>query len=353
MKIAGVLLAGGLSRRMGGGDKALKPLGGETILARVIARVRPQVSALCLNANGDPARFAAFGLPVVPDSVEGFAGPLAGILAGLDWAAAAAPECSHVASFATDAPFLPEDLVEKLVRAVESEDADMACAASGGREHPVFGLWPVRLREDLRRALADEQVRKVDVWTARYRRAVAHWPDRPVDPFFNANEPGDLAEAERLLATPTVYRDRMMVGIVVERRKLSNPWQDEEWLPVAVLPGTPPQPPGSVLVEEPRLTRYFAGTLPIELFRKETASYKYNLEIGEPRVYVALRRDEAGPLPWRPLLATVAPDEAQAAMEGGEDIVDGVPMPDAVRRWVESFVAAHHVEEPFQKRKRR
>jgi molybdopterin-guanine dinucleotide biosynthesis protein A len=353
VKVAGVLLAGGLSRRMGGGDKSLRSIAGETILARVIARARPQVEALCLNANGDPARFAEFDLPVVPDSIEGFAGPLAGVLAGLDWAADSVPGCTHVASFATDAPFLPEDLVAGLARAVEREGADMACAASGGREHPVFGLWPLRLREALRRALAEEGLRKVDVWTGRYRRAVAHWPDRPLDPFFNANEPDDLARAERLLAAPTVYRDAMTVGIVVERRRLANPWQDESWLPVAVLPGVPPQPPGSVLVEEPGATRYYAGALPIELFRKETFSYKINLETGAPRVYVVLRRDDAGKLPWRPLLATVAPDEAQAAMEGGEDIVEGVPMPATVLEWVEAFVAALHVEEPFHKRKRK
>ncbi len=198
--IAGVLLAGGLSRRMGGGDKALLELGGETILARVIARTRPQVRALALNANGDPARFADYRLPVVADVVEGFAGPLAGVLTGMIWAREQAPDCVWLASFATDAPFLPADLVARLVAAVERDAADMACAASGGRSHPVFGLWPLRLTEDLRRAVIDEGVRKVDVWTARYRLAVADFTAEPVDPFFNANRPDDLAEAERLLA---------------------------------------------------------------------------------------------------------------------------------------------------------
>ena len=198
--VAGVLMAGGLSRRMGGGDKALLALGGETILARVIERVRPQVATLTLNANGDPARFEAFGLPVVADVVEGFAGPLAGVLTGLEWAAEHAPDCAWVASFATDAPFLPEDLVAGLIAAVERDGADMACAMSAGRHHPVFGLWPVRLAAELRRALVDEDVRKVDVWTARYRLAVAEFPTEPVDPFFNANRPEDLAEAEALLA---------------------------------------------------------------------------------------------------------------------------------------------------------
>src|SRR5689334_19560570 len=161
MKVAGVLLAGGLSRRMGGGDKSLRQVGGQPILARVIERAKPQVEALVLNANGDAERFTEFGLPVVPDSVEGFAGPLAGILAGLDWAAANAPRCSHVASFATDAPFLPLDLVESLCQGLKREPADLACAGSGGRAHPVFGLWPVRLRETLRRAIVEEGVRKV------------------------------------------------------------------------------------------------------------------------------------------------------------------------------------------------
>lgn len=197
--VAGVLLAGGLSRRMGGGDKSLLALGGRPILSRVIAAVRPQVGALVLNANGDPARFAAFGLPIAADVVEGYAGPLAGVLTGMDWAAANAPGAVWVASFATDTPFLPADLVERLLRAVRQEGADLACARSDGRDHPVFGLWPVRLAGDLRRAMVEEGMRKVDAWTARYRLAAATFDSQPVDPFFNANRPGDLAEAERLL----------------------------------------------------------------------------------------------------------------------------------------------------------
>ena len=195
--VTGVLLAGGQSRRMGGGDKSLRRLGAQTILEHVIERMRPQVRRLVLNANGDPARFAAHAVPVVPDSVEGFAGPLAGVLAGLDWAAANAPDCPWVMSAPTDAPFLPPDLVQRLLRVVEEEGAEMACAASGGRPHPVAGLWPVRLRADLRRAMA-EGVRKVDQWTARYRLAIGDYPDAPLDPFFNANTPEDFAEAERL-----------------------------------------------------------------------------------------------------------------------------------------------------------
>ena len=205
-EVAGVLLAGGLSRRMGGGDKCLRPLGGKPILGHIIERVRPQVGPLVLNANGDPGRFAAFGLPVAADVVEGYAGPLAGVLTGLDWAAEHAPDCHWVASFASDAPFLPGDLVERLLAAVEAEGADMACAASNGRAHPVFGLWPVRLKDSLRRAMVEEEIRKVDVWTARYQLATVAFADveterGPLDPFFNTNRPEDLAEAERYLGS--------------------------------------------------------------------------------------------------------------------------------------------------------
>lgn len=200
--VAGVLLAGGQSRRMGGGDKCLRHLAGRPILAHVIDRARPQVGPLVLNANGDPARFAAFGLPVAADGVEGFAGPLAGVLTGLEWAVAHAPTCTHVASFACDAPFLPTDLVARLSAALIEQGADLACAASQGRSHPVFGLWPVRLAGDLRRSMVEGEVRKVDIWTARYRLATVDFPMRetpagPLDPFFNANHPDDLAAAER------------------------------------------------------------------------------------------------------------------------------------------------------------
>jgi len=199
VKVVGLLLAGGQSRRMGGGDKALRLLGGIPLLARVIERLRPQVDALVLNANGDAARFAKFGLPVVSDSVPDFAGPLAGVLAGLDWTAAYCPDSPFVVSVATDAPFLPADLVARLVEGIERECSDLACAASGGRSHPVFGLWPVKLREDLRREVIEGGTRKVDQWTARHRLATVPFADRPVDPFFNANRLEDLVAAEALL----------------------------------------------------------------------------------------------------------------------------------------------------------
>ena len=203
MTIVGVLLAGGQSRRMGGGDKALRPLAGQTLLDHVIARARPQVAALVLNANGDPARFARFGLPVVADSIADFAGPLAGILAGLDWTAANRPDCAQIVSLATDAPFLPADLVARLVEGMIGQGADLACAASGGQPHPVIGVWPVRLREALRHAVVDEGVRKVDAWTQRYRLATVPFSDEigGLDPFFNANRPEDLDRAAALLQT--------------------------------------------------------------------------------------------------------------------------------------------------------
>jgi molybdopterin-guanine dinucleotide biosynthesis protein A len=199
-RIVGVLLAGGLSRRMGGGDKCLRMLGGRTVLDRIVERVRPQVTHLVLNANGDPSRFAATGLPVVADTVEGYAGPLAGVLAGLEWAARNHPDCRWLASFPTDAPFLPRDLVARMMERVARSGADMACAMSDGRSHPVVGLWPVRLADDLRHAMVDEALRKVDIWTGRYRLEQVDFPVRPIDPFFNTNRPDDLEQAERLLA---------------------------------------------------------------------------------------------------------------------------------------------------------
>lgn len=194
----GVVLAGGLSRRMGGGDKPMRMIGGRTILARVIERVGPQCDGLILNANGEAARFSAFGLPVVPDSVEGFAGPLAGVLAALDWAAERRPDIAFVVSAAADCPFLPRDLVARFQDARLREGADLAVAKSGDQTHLVIGLWKVALRAELRHALVVEDCRKIDRWTARYRLATVEWPTIPLDPFFNANRPEDLDEAERL-----------------------------------------------------------------------------------------------------------------------------------------------------------
>jgi molybdopterin-guanine dinucleotide biosynthesis protein A len=196
----GVLLAGGLARRMGGGDKPMRQIGGRTILDRVIARLAPQCDGLILNANGDPARFASFGLPVIADGVADFPGPLAGILAALDWAAANRPDVQWMLSAAGDCPFLPRDLVARLHAARIEQDAQLAVAASDGQSHPVIGLWSVSLREELRHALVVEDIRRIDRWTARYRLATVEWPVDVLDPFFNANTMDDIAAAERLAA---------------------------------------------------------------------------------------------------------------------------------------------------------
>lgn len=190
---------------MGGGDKCLRPLDGRPILARAIARARPQVGPLVLNANGDPARFSAFGLPVAADPVGGFAGPLAGILAGLLWARAHYPEVAWVASFPTDVPFFPPDLVERLAAARAARNADVAYAESGGRAHPVFGLWPVALADSLHRDLF-EGARKVDAWAARHTVATAAYSVVPFDPFLNVNNPEDEEAVERLIAEGVVPR---------------------------------------------------------------------------------------------------------------------------------------------------
>jgi molybdopterin-guanine dinucleotide biosynthesis protein A len=195
----GVLLAGGLARRMGGGDKPLRQLAGRTILERAVARLRPQCESLIVNANGDPARFAAAGLPVVPDTVPDFAGPLAGILAALEWVAENRPEVAWVVSVAADTPFLPHDLVDRLHAARQEAGTPLACAESGSRAHPVNALWPVDLRSDLRHALVAEDLRKIDRWTARHGVAHASWPVEPYDPFFNANTPEDMMEAEAIV----------------------------------------------------------------------------------------------------------------------------------------------------------
>jgi molybdenum cofactor guanylyltransferase len=164
----------------------------------VLARLKPQCTAVILNANGDPTRFADTGLPVVADTVPDFAGPLAGILAGLDWAAVHAPAITDVVSVPGDCPFLPGDLVARLSVARSEAGSPFACARSGEWRHPVVGLWPVALREDLRKALLEENLRKIESWTARHGTAVADWPATPVDPFFNVNTPADAAEAERI-----------------------------------------------------------------------------------------------------------------------------------------------------------
>ena len=194
--VLAVVLAGGLGRRMGGIDKPLALLGGRPLLRHILDRLAPQVAGLALNANGEPDRFRAFGLPVLPDSLPDRPGPLAGILAALDWAAAAG--AGHVLTVPGDAPFLPGDLAARLAEQVAA-GAPAAIAISAGRRHPTAGLWPVAARDDLRRALVHDGLRRVDDWASALGAVPVAFAVGALDPFFNINSPDDLAEAERLL----------------------------------------------------------------------------------------------------------------------------------------------------------
>lgn len=195
-RLLAVVLAGGLARRMGGGDKPLVELGGQPLLRHILDRLCPQVSGLALNANEDPARYRGFGLPILPDSVPGRPGPLAGILAALDWAVAMGAD--HVLTVPGDTPFLPRDLAARLDCRVRA-GAPAAIAASGGRRQPIAGLWPVSARDALRRSISDDGLRRADEWARSLGAVVVDFAIDPVDPFFNLNAPIDLAEAERLL----------------------------------------------------------------------------------------------------------------------------------------------------------
>ena len=203
-QVTGVLLAGGLSRRIGGGDKGLLELAGRPMLGHVLCRLGAQVGRLVINANGDPARFGAFGLPVVPDTIGGFAGPLAGVLAGMRWSAANAPDARWIVTAAGDAPLLPSDLVARLMQAVASRPNAIALAQSCGELHPVIGLWPIALAQDLEEQLRNG-VRKVLHWTDRHGTVPVPFPmvrvcSLDLDPFFNANTPQELTQLRGLIA---------------------------------------------------------------------------------------------------------------------------------------------------------
>ena len=207
MKPAGVLLAGGVASRMGGGDKSLKMLGGQPILAHVIARIQPQVVTLALNANGDAARFARWSLPVVPDVISGFPGPLAGIHAGMAWIQTSHPEIESIVSIPTDTPFLPADLIERLQAARDMAGADIAVASSGGQSHPVAALWPVRLTAELYRLVTEDEMRRVTDFARCYSVVYADFPMSGIDPFFNINRPTDLERAELHIIGSAVAQD--------------------------------------------------------------------------------------------------------------------------------------------------
>ncbi len=192
-----LLLAGGQSRRMGGGDKNQLDLGGKSVLQHVLDRVDRAGAPSAINANGDPQRFAGYGLPVIADVVDGYVGPLAGVLTGLEWIAAQHPNCTYMISLATDAPFLPPDLANRLYARLGS-DASIVQAQSCGQRHPVFAIWPVAVAADLRQAVCVEGVRKIDHFTQRYDCGVVTFSGKP-DPFLNINRPEDFAEAERWL----------------------------------------------------------------------------------------------------------------------------------------------------------
>lgn len=196
-EIVGVVLAGGLGRRMGGVAKPLLPLGDKTLLDHVLDRALPQCSQMILNANGDLGPFERFGLSVVADGLAGHPGPLAGVLAAMDWTATHAPQASHVMSFAGDAPFLPRDLVAQLVASLD-EGAEIARATSFGQRHPVFCLWPVKIRAELRDQLVNHDMRKIDLFTSSWPVAEVDFEGIP-DPFFNVNTPAERDEAERIL----------------------------------------------------------------------------------------------------------------------------------------------------------
>lgn len=194
----GLILAGGRARRMGGRDKAFLPFGGTNLVHRAIVRLRPQCDRVIINANRELNRLAELGVPLITDSVVGFAGPLAGILEGLDWLAEHAPDAALL-TVPVDGPFFPDDLGSRLHAAAKSQDVAIACAQSGGRRHGVYGLFSAALRDDLRRALTVERIHKVDDWLARHDVAVAEWSTEPVDPFFNVNTADELARAEQYL----------------------------------------------------------------------------------------------------------------------------------------------------------
>tara|TARA_A100001011_G_scaffold152462_3_gene160936 strand:+ start:2624 stop:3256 length:633 start_codon:yes stop_codon:yes gene_type:complete len=197
-RVLGIILAGGKSRRFGVGDKFFQKLDGETLLSRVIERIVTQVDALIINSNSDSSKFSDYPYDIIPDIIPGYAGPLAGILTGMEWAKECFPEYKWIATFAADAPFVPLDCVDKMLNAVVSEDTNIVCAASGGRTHPVCAIWQIKLSEPLRLAITQDNIRKIDNWTEGQNLSVVEFPIEPFDPFFNINHFKDLLQAEKI-----------------------------------------------------------------------------------------------------------------------------------------------------------
>ena len=209
-KVLGVILAGGQARRMGGADKPLTEIAGKPLLQYVVERLSPQLTHLLLNANGDAERYAQFNLPVQEDIVTGFAGPLAGVLSAMAWARAFQPQVSHVITVAADTPFYPGEYVDNMLAAVDEKNT-LACASYKGRTQPVFGLWPVDLHNELHQALVEEDIHKVDLFTARYGVADVNFDAMPFNPFFNVNRIEDVAAGEALFATHVAYEASTVV----------------------------------------------------------------------------------------------------------------------------------------------
>ncbi|MBC7952421.1 MAG: molybdenum cofactor guanylyltransferase MobA [Rhodospirillaceae bacterium] len=353
--IAGVILAGGLARRMGGGDKPLITVDGQTLLERTITRLAPQVGKLLLNANGDPARFATYGLDIRADVIDGYGGPLVGILTGLEWAQSQGVD--WLVSAAADTPLFPADLVACLLTAVQTEGADMAMALSGGHTHPVFALWPVHLADDLRRAVVDHDIRKIEAFTDRYKVAHVEWSQKPYDPFFNVNAPEDVVRLEMILngtlPSEPPLQAALPVAVMVERKDSSaNPWVTETWRPLAVITDPPPGPAWVMLRQSDGFEHYLAAAPDLTLHRSDLASYRYNLGGADPRLFVVVRKTGQANPPVQVIMVTAAPDEAQKMSESGEDQVESLPLPAPLLTWIQTFCASHPPDEPMRKRRR-
>ena len=198
-QIIAVILAGGQARRMGGGDKALRMLGQTTLLEFLIPRLRPQCAAIVISANGDPRRFEAYDLPVIPDSTEDASGPLAGILAGMHWTATEHPDATHILSVTADTPFIPDNLASRLASSTQNAPHPIACASSGTRIHAPVALWPLGLKNSLETFMAGEDRKSVQNFASRHGFVAIDWPIIPYDPFFNINTPEDLEKANELV----------------------------------------------------------------------------------------------------------------------------------------------------------